>query len=377
MRKVTFAAASAIIAVASLAHAQAQPRVYSPQFDNEANQRSDDVPQVQVWLDGKSFRYGETIRPYAVTEPGAYLTVIRVTTDGDLRILYPRQPDYQTRYRDGQFANDRLPFADGNAAIVREGTGNGFVFAIASYYRFNFSYYTSNGYWSTARLANASRYGSPFEIVRRFVEEIMEESDSYSMDYVMYDVNSNGYRSRYASRYRGYGYSNYLDLCYSSFSLYNVYCRGYGFGLGYGYPLVVSHPTPQPGGGNTKSMRIRPVVPDPMVHGPRDTPVPQGRFPSNNPAEDAAVERGARMLRDARPRTEPVQPMMRAEPRNEPRMAPREQPRYEPRMTPRDEQPRIEMRKAEPPPMQPRVEMRVSPPPPPPPREHPKKDNQN
>jgi hypothetical protein len=373
MRKVTFAAASAIIAAASLAHAQSSPKVYSPQFDNEAQQQSDDVPQVQVWLDGKSLRYGEMIRPYAVTEPGAYLTVVRVTTDGDLRVLYPRQPQNQTRYRDGQFANDRLPIADGNAAFVREGTGNGFVFAIASYYRFNFSYYSTNGYWSTARLANAARYGSPFEIVRRFVEEIMEESDSYSMDYVMYDVSSDGYRSRYASRYRGYAYSDYLDLCYSSFSVYNVYCRGYGYGFGYRYPIVANNPPQQqPGGGHTKLMRIKPLVPDPVLpHGPREMPAPQGRFPSNNPAEDAAIARHERMLRDARPRTEPQQPMMRAEPRSEPRMAPREQPRMEPR----NEQPRIEMRKYEPPP-QPRVEMRAAPPsPPPPPREHPKKDN--
>lgn len=382
MKRAAFAAASAIISIASLAYAQAEPRVYSPQFDNEARKAGDDVPRVQVWLDDTSLRYGELIRPYVVTEPGAYLTVVRVTADGDLRVLYPQQPRNQTRYRDGQFSNDRLPLNGDQAWTIKEGTGNGFVFAISSYYLFNYTYYTSNSsgqWWSTSRLANAGRYGNPFEIVRRFVEEITEGSDSYSMDYVMYNVNGNGYRSRYANRYRGYAFNDYLDLCYNSFggAAYYNYCNRY---YGYGYPFVVANgPNPtNPSTPSTKSMRIKPLVPDPMVpHGPPDLPTTQGRFPANSPSEDAAVARRERMLRDARPRTEPQQPMMRAEPRSEPRMAPREQPRMEPRMTPRSEPPRIEMRRADPPPPQPRVEMRASPPSPPPPRDMPKKDNQN
>ena len=392
MKRAAFAAASAIISIASLAYAQAEPRVYSPQFDNEAQKAGDDIPQVQVWLDDESLRFGDIIRPYAVTEPGAYLTVVRVTADGDLRVLYPRQPWNQTRYRDGQFASDRLPVNGDAAWSISEGSGNGFVFAIASYYRFNYTYYASGQsgqWWSSGRLASAGRYGNPFEIVRRFVEEITEGSDSYSMDYVMYNVNGNGYRSRYASRYRGYAFNDYLDLCYNSFgglSYYN-YCSRY---YGHGYPfVVVNGPNVNPSNPSqpsTKSMRIKPLVPDPMLpHGPKDLPAAQGRFPVNSSSENAAVARRERMLRDARPRTEPQQPMMRSDPmmrpepmiRAEPRMAPREQPHMEPRMTPRAEQPRIEMRRADPPSPQPRFEMRASPPPPPPPREKPQKDNQN
>lgn len=367
MRRAAFVAASAIISIASIAHAQANPKVYTPQFDNDAQQPSDDVPQVQVWLDQKSFNYGDIIRPSVVTEPGAYLTVIRVTSDGDLRVLYPRQPQNQSRYRDGQFASDRIPVGGDPASYLKESTGNGFVFAIASYYRFDYSYYSNNGWWSTARLASAGRYGSPFEIVRRFVEEIMNESTSYSMDYVMYDMNSNYYRSRYASRYRNYSYNDYLDLCLNSFSAYDYnYCRGYGYGFGYPF-VIVNNPSPSnPQSPTTKSMRIRPLVHDPVVPQGPGLAVPQGRFPVTNPSEDAAVARRERMLRDARPHTEPVQPTMRAEPRIEPRMQPRMEPRAEPR---------IEMRRADPPPPQPRVETRAAPASPPPPRERPQKDN--
>ena len=241
------AALSAIVVASSLATAQANPKVYSPQFDNESNQSSDDVPQVQVWLNQRGFRYGEEIRPYVQTEPGAYLTVVRVTSDGQLRVLYPRRPDYQARYKEGMFANDRLPDAADRAGYANEGTGNGFVFAIASYYRFNYGYYSNGSWWSNARLANAGRYGSPFEIVRRFIEEIMDGSDSYSMDYVMYDVIGDRYRSRYATRFANYAFNDYLDLCLNSFGYtYYNYCRGYGYGYGYEFPtVVINNPNPR------------------------------------------------------------------------------------------------------------------------------------
>ena len=285
------------------------------------------------------------------TEPGAFLTVVRVSSDGQLRVLYPRRPDLQVRYKDGMFANDRLPDAADRAGYANEGTGNGFVFAIASYYRFDYSYYANGSWWSNARLASAGRYGSPFEIVRRFIEEIMDESDSYSMDYVMYDVIGDRYRSRYANRFANYAFDDYLDLCFTSFSRsYYNYCRGYGYG--YGFPVVVSNPFPTPTPPTGKSMRIRPLTVDPMLpHGPLELPTVQGRFPLSNPSEDAAVARRERMLRDAHPRYEPSAPVMKDFPRNEPRMAPPPTPRTEPR---------IEMRKADPPP---------------PPRERPQKDN--
>jgi hypothetical protein len=366
MTKSFIAALSAIVVASSLATAQANPKVYSPQFDNEANQSGDEVPQVQVWLNEQGFHYGDIIRPYVQTDPGAYLTVVRVSSDGQLRVLYPRRPKDQVRYKEGQFANDRLPNAVDRADYLNEGTGNGFVFAIASYYRFDYGYYaTETGYWwSTARLASAGRYGSPFEIVRRFVEEIMDGSDSYSMDYVMYNVAADRYRSRYASRFANYAFNDYLDLCFNSFGYtYYNYCRGYGYGYGYGFPtVVINNPNPRdPAKPNGKSMRIRPLTVDPVLpHGPPELPTVQGRFPVSNPSEDAAVARKERMLRDARPRYEPTAPVMRDFPRNEPRSQPRSEPRMAPPPAPRSE-PRIEMRKADPPP----------------PRERPQKDNQN
>ena len=349
MAKTGFVAAyAALFAIASAAQAQSEPRVYSPQFGNE---NESDVPQVQIWLDDKSFSYGDVIRPYVTTDPGAYLTIIRVTTDGSLHVLYPREPRDQVPYSSARFSNDRVPMTGTSGFAVRESTGNGFVFAISSYYRFNYSYYSNRGRWSTSRLASASRFGSPFQIVRSFVEEITEGSDSYSMDYVMYDVNGRTYRSRYASRFRNYAYGDYYDLCLNAFDRYYYsYCGGYG---GYYNPYIVvrtpSNPVPHKG----KSMRGRPLVHDPVLPQPQQPAV--GHFPLPDPGERSAMARRERMLRDARPRVEPrmeshdaprayrppadapvSRPIQRSEPRAEPRIEhhriepPREAPRGHP-----------------------------------------------
>lgn len=390
MKKSGIASAALLLAatVSSISHAQSEPRVYTPQVERSA--RNNDVPEVRVWLEDRSFRYGDVIRPNVAADPDAYLTVFRVSTDGEIKVLYPQYPDRQEAYNGSRFVNDRLPVTGDPAFELREGTGNGFVFAIASYYRFNYSYYASKGRWSIARLASASRFGSPFQMVRSFVEEITDGSSSYSMDYVMYDVNANQYRSRYASRYRGYAYDDYYGMCLDAFgAYYTSYCRGYN--SYYDPYIIVSNPVGN-GGGQRKSMRIKPLVGDPVLPNVPLEPVPvEGRLPSSSDArEQAAIARHERMLRDQKPRIDPSSVERRADPepriyrtqepmaRPQPRMdAPRSEPRQvEPR---RIEQPRIERQMPSAPA---RVEVRNDPPrqaapPPPPPKqvERPQKDN--
>lgn len=354
MAKSGFLAACAVfVAFASAAQAQSEPRVYTPQFGDESES---DVPHVQIWLDDNNFGNGDVIRPYVTTDPGAYLTIVRVSTDGNLHVLYPREPREQVPYSPARFSNDRVPMTGHSGFGIRESTGNGFVFAISSYYRFNYGYYSNRGLWSTSRLASASRFGSPFQILRSFVEEITEGSSSYSMDYVMYNVNGRSYRSRYASRFRNYAYGDFYDLCLNAFDRYYYgYCGGYG---GYYNPYIIVRAPTNPAPHKGKSMRGRPLVHDPVLPQP-DRPA-VGHFPAPDPGEASVGARRERMLRDARPRVEPrmethsaprvyrppaeapvSRPIQRSEPRIEHRRI--EQPRAEPRI----EHHRIEHRRIE------------------------------
>ena len=321
-------------AVASTSAAQSNPRVYTPQFENDGPR--EDIPAVQIWLDESSYSFGDIIRPHVASDNGAYMTVVRVTADGELHVLYPRLPGEQVPYRAAQFANDRLPINTTGSFLVRESRGVGFVFAVASYYKFNYRYYTIGKNCNTSRLSAATRFGSPFQIVLSFVEEITEGSESYSMDYVMYDVSGDRYRSRYASRFRGYGYDDYYDLCLGAFgNWYSSYCRGY-YGNGYGYPYVVVRTPNSPRSGPApKELHVKPLVHDPSVgDAPRERPV-EGILPQADPREQSAIARRERMLRSTRERrNEPVMTQPRSEPRSEPRTESRPAPRSEPRMAP-------------------------------------------
>jgi hypothetical protein len=387
MSKLGIASASLglLVTLGFTAQAQARPRVYTPdpQADNQAY--PNDAPQVDVWLDEYTYRFGDIIRPRFIAEPGAYVTIVRVSSDGDLRVLYPRVPQLQVRYRDGDLAYDRIPVSSDGANYVKESRGTGFVFAIASFNRFNYSYYSSGNFWSTARLANAGRFGNPFQIMRSFAEETVGGNGDYSIDYEMYTVEGSQYRSRYASRYNSYSYNDYLESCLDTFgpSWYS-YCSSRNHY--YGPLIVVSNPPSNPSG-SRKNMRIKPLVVDPVVPNVPLHPQPlEGRLPVTNPSEDAAMARREQMLRSARPR-------VGGDTGGSSQAAPRiYRPAAEPsvsRPAPRNDAPRAEpqVRRAEPPPQQqqPRVEVRNDPPQqaaPPPPRaepsqkvERPHKDN--
>lgn len=321
----TAVAAAALIALgpAVLPAQTIRPRVFTP------GERVQDPPAVDIWLNEVTYDYGQRIRPEFSSEPGAYVTIVRVTTDGELRVMYPRRPALQKQYAPGQTVDTRMSYAGTPTYNVYESRGTGFVFAIASYQSFDYSYFSSNGEWSIARLANSGRYGDPFEIVRMFIDRTLGDRSDYSIDYVSYDVDSHNVRSRYATRYTYNSFDDIYDRCLSAFGhLYTSYCSTYNngyYGGGYygGYygPVVVARPgSPVPNAPRSpREPAIKPLVTDPMLPTPPSYEPPQrieGRFPAKVAGEAAATARRERMLRDASPRVE-----MKS--RNEPAAQPR------------------------------------------------------
>src|SRR6266550_2902618 len=87
------------------AHAQrtdrARPREYQP---------AERAPEVSVWIDRYSYRPGQRLRAFFQSDQDAYVTIIRVTTTGDVKVLYPRTPDVQQPYRYDRLVDDEVPF---------------------------------------------------------------------------------------------------------------------------------------------------------------------------------------------------------------------------------------------------------------------------
>ncbi len=382
-------AAAALVALGpvSVSAQTIRPRVFNP------GDRPQDPPAVDVWLNEVTYDYGERFRPEFSSEPGAYVTIVRVTTDGELRVMYPRRPALQKQYTPGQTVEARMSYAGNPTYNAYESRGTGFIFAIASYKRFDYSYFSTGSEWSVARLANSGRYGDPFEIVRMFTDRTLGDRADYSIDYVAYEVDSRNVRSRYATRYAYNSFDDIYDRCLSAFGyLYTSYCSTYNNGYygggyygGYYYPVVVGRPgSPVPNA--PREPAIRPLVPDPMLPASPTYEPPQrteGRFPAKISGEAAATAR-QRMLRDVSPRVEMKSgPTTGSEPRYiEPRRAePRVEPRSEPRIyrepAPQPVQRSEPVMRAEPRHVEPRV-MQAAPqpraepprPPPPPPVQH-------
>lgn len=371
-----------LAAASSVSNAQVQP-----ERDRPGRLESDFAPPIDLWLDQASYDRGARMRPFFSSEPGAYVVVVRVTSDGELRVMYPSRPNEHRPYFLGELANDRVPY-DGDPSLnLHESSGQGFVFAIASYKRFDFSSFTQGRMWSTARLATFGRYGDPFQVVNKFIERVLPRTADFSLDYEVYEVYSRGSRSVYSTTSYGgrYGYSSiddYHDACLTAFgNRYSYYCRSYRGGY-YG-PIIVGNPgrprTPTVPG--SKMKRPRPVSPHPIVPESPIEPQPaEGRTPAADRADRAEqIERARDRYRDLerdaarsagrrapgasqgpveRPRNETPQtnapviygrmPERRAEPRRESPPVDRTQPsaparvevRNEPRTEPRREAPR-------------------------------------
>lgn len=399
-------AAASLLTVALPAYAQ---RVDAARPGNSSRAYGR-APEVEVWIDRYVFRSGERIRTFFESEPGAYVTILRITTLGDVTILYPRRPTAQRAYRD-ELINDEIPAAGRREFYLNEPEGVGFVFAIASFEPFDYRGFTSGGQWSTMRLAGFG-YEDPYRAVNSFVSRTLPSRADYSTDYIQYEVLSGGGYNRYGYAYGNTDYNNYYFRCLNYYGLNAVnYCHSYaGSGIG-GFPFIVVAPPrrPNPTTPSTKPVR-RPtmpppgkVIPDPVVAETDGSGTASSEASSSSRYTDsrgrttspgASNDGNLRIERRQRPqpasedqpyviaprRHEPAQaqrfdpptsqrqepaPVQRYDPPTTQRQEPAATPRYEPPPAPRYEPPRVEQRQ------EPRVEQRQEPRPAPVIREHP------
>lgn len=387
-------AAASLLVIASSAHAQRVDGTRPRSTDRNYGR----APEVEVWIDRYVFRSGERIRTYFESEPGTYVTILRITTTGNVSILYPRRPTAQRPYRN-EFVNDEIPFGGRREFYLNEPEGLGYVFAVASFEPFDYRAFNSGGQWTTTRLAGFG-YGDPYTAVNIFVSRTLSERADYSTDYIQYQVIEGGRYDRYGygSGY-GYGYGSgygawYEDQYHSCLRYYGLhaisYCRSFaGSGIG-GFPYIVLRPPQAPAPTTPSRTARRPkmappgrLIPDPGVI-TEGASSDQGSFSKYSGARERAAtprvidkDENLRVQRRQKPqpvtdepgpyvitlpRREPA-PVQRHESPPAPRLDPQAVRRHEPPAVQRYEPPRVQ--RHEPPPVQryepPRVEQRSEP----------------
>ena len=181
--------------------------------------------RVTVWSDrAEPYRRGEAARVYIRVDEPSYVTVLRVDTDGRLRVLFPREPWADPYVRD----EDRLEVTGtrgGRSFMVDDDPGVGYLFAIAASEPFDFRDITRGDYWDYRLIDGGRIQGDPYVRLTDLAARIAPDGD-YDYDISPYYVDQRYDYPRFVC-YDCHAYASYRewDPYRSSCSRYRVVVR--------------------------------------------------------------------------------------------------------------------------------------------------------
>src|SRR5881296_987272 len=136
-------------------------------------------PRVEVWTDRGDSPYasGQGVRVHFRADRDAFVTILRVDTDGRVRVLFPREPWEDNFARGGreyevQSGNDR------DAFYIDDYPGVGYLFAVASADPFVYDGIQSNEHWDYRMIADGRVRGDPYVALTDVAQRIVP--DGYS-----------------------------------------------------------------------------------------------------------------------------------------------------------------------------------------------------
>jgi hypothetical protein len=338
-----------------------------------------DRARVSVWMNKTDpYARGDRARVYVSTEQDAFLTVLRIDTDGRVRVLFPQDPwddnwvpggrTFEVEDRDG-----------GRAFRVDDPPGAGYVFAIASEDRFNYAaILTERDHWDYRTIADGQVRGDPYVAITDLAERIVTPEAEYDYDLAQYDVERHYEYPRFVC-YDCHAYAPYYSWNPYAHSCVRfrvvIYDDPYYYPYRYygGRRVVVVRPRrPQPryifvdndgrrdyvtriqnrprreeqNGGGRDDDQVRPrraedvggrgTIPAPGVE-PRRRPTREGTTPKDQPGQPRRIEpRSGQPESQQPPAQPPAQPPERRREQNPPGLEPQKQP---PREEPRREEP--------------------------------------
>lgn len=144
--------------------------------------------RVSVWLDRTSpYDRGDRARVYVSADRDAYLTVLRIDTDGRVRVLFPQDP-WDDNYVSGGRTFEVEDRDGGRAFRIDDAPGAGYIFAVASDQRFDYSpILTQRDHWDYRAIADGQVRGDPYVAVTDLAERIVPDGE-YDYDLAQYDV---------------------------------------------------------------------------------------------------------------------------------------------------------------------------------------------
>ncbi len=121
-----------------------------------------DRPRVNVWLNREDpYRTGEPARVYFKSNIDAYITVLRIDTDGRIRVLFPVEP-WEDNFARGGRTFEVLGRSQDDAFRVDDAAGVGYVFAVAAPDPFYYDEITRGDHWDYRAISDGQVRGDPY-----------------------------------------------------------------------------------------------------------------------------------------------------------------------------------------------------------------------
>ena len=209
---------------------------------------------IEVWTNRGDDPYasGQAARVYFRADQDAYVTVLRVDTDGRVRVLFPREPGEDNFARGGR-DYEVLNGSNGAAFYVDDYPGEGYVFAVTAPDPFVYDAVESGDHWDYRVIADGRIRGDPYLALTDLARRIVPDGyNDWDYDLVPYYVQQR------------YNYPRFL--CYDCHSYV-----GYPFWVPYDYTctrfriVVFDDPYYYPYRyyGGTRVVFTRPLRPEP------------------------------------------------------------------------------------------------------------------
>ncbi len=180
--------------------------------------RATERQRISVWTnrDEDPYRRGEQARVYFKAETDGYIAVLRVDTDGRIRVLFPREP-WEDNFARGGRTFEVLDRND-RAFTIDDYPGVGYLFAVSSPDPFRFDEFIRGDHWDYRLIADGRVRGDPYVSLTEFASRIAGPGE-YDYDIVPYYVDQHYDYPRFVC----YDCHNYVS--YSYWNPYHYSCN--------------------------------------------------------------------------------------------------------------------------------------------------------
>jgi uncharacterized protein DUF4384 len=211
-------------------------------------------PRVEVWTDRGDSPYtgGQGVRVHFRADRDAFVTILRVDTDGRVRVLFPREPWEDNFTRGGRDYEVQGGY-DRHAFSIDDYPGVGYLFAVAAADPFVYDGLESNDHWDYRLIADGRVRGDPYVALTDLAQRIVPDGyGDWDYDIAPY------YVQRHYDYPRFLCYDCHTYVSYPSWSPYDYTCvrfRIVVFDDPYYYPYRYY--------GGTRVVFTRPYRPEP------------------------------------------------------------------------------------------------------------------